>query len=141
MAHVFQNVLSNALKYRKEGDTPEIQITAVRDRDNWIVSVRNNGIGFEPQYSERRFGRGCVRQCLSHWLRGRRLPFHRYCSALPALPSFYSGAISALPFLSKLDPAGHKLLFSVPVGGAGVQLDSNGSAYVGGELGEFSGRA
>jgi light-regulated signal transduction histidine kinase (bacteriophytochrome) len=56
MEHVFQNVLSNALKYRKEGDSPEIQITAVLDRDNWIVSVRDNGIGFEPQYSERIFG-------------------------------------------------------------------------------------
>ena len=30
-----------------------------------------------------------------------------------------------LPFLSKLDPAGETLLFSVPVGGAGVQVDSN----------------
>ena len=56
MAHVFQNVLSNALKYRKKGETPEIQITAVREYDNWIISVRDNGIGFEPQYSERIFG-------------------------------------------------------------------------------------
>jgi len=39
------------------------------------------------------------------------------------------------PFLSKLDPAGQTLLFSVPVGGAGVQVDSKGSVYVGGELG------
>jgi PAS domain S-box-containing protein len=56
MAHVFQNVLSNALKYRREGVLPEIQIAAVRDRDHWIVSVRDNGIGFEPRYSERIFG-------------------------------------------------------------------------------------
>jgi len=56
MAHVFQNILSNALKYRKEGVPPEIQITAVRDRDHWIISVRDNGIGFEPRYSERIFG-------------------------------------------------------------------------------------
>jgi uncharacterized protein (TIGR03437 family) len=39
------------------------------------------------------------------------------------------------PFLSKLDPAGQTLLFSVPVGGAGVQVDSKGSVYVGGEVG------
>jgi light-regulated signal transduction histidine kinase (bacteriophytochrome) len=56
MAHVFQNVLSNALKYRKRGAPPEIQIAAVRDRDEWIVSVRDNGIGFDPRYSERIFG-------------------------------------------------------------------------------------
>ncbi|MGI8992429.1 MAG: SBBP repeat-containing protein [Bryobacteraceae bacterium] len=43
--------------------------------------------------------------------------------------------ISAAPFLSKLDRAGQKLLFSVPVGGAGVQVDSNGSVYAGGILG------
>ena len=56
MAHVFQNVLSNALKYRKKDSTPEIHISAAQDRDHWIVSVRDNGIGFEQQYSERIFG-------------------------------------------------------------------------------------
>jgi uncharacterized protein (TIGR03437 family) len=40
-----------------------------------------------------------------------------------------------LPFLSKLDPLGQKLLFSVPVGGAGVQVDASGSVYVGGGVG------
>jgi uncharacterized protein (TIGR03437 family) len=43
---------------------------------------------------------------------------------------------SQLPFLSKLDPAGRMLLFSVPVGGAGVQVDAAGGAvYAGGALG------
>lgn len=56
MAHVFQNILSNALKYRKPDIVPEIHIDAVFDRDKWIVSVRDNGIGFEPRYSERIFG-------------------------------------------------------------------------------------
>jgi uncharacterized protein (TIGR03437 family) len=35
-------------------------------------------------------------------------------------------------YLSKLDPTGSSLLFSVPVGGGGVALDSSGSVYVGG---------
>lgn len=43
--------------------------------------------------------------------------------------------VSAYPFLSKLDPAGQTLLFSVPVGGAGVQTDANGNVYVGGGVG------
>jgi uncharacterized protein (TIGR03437 family) len=44
-------------------------------------------------------------------------------------------ATPALPFLSKLDPLGQKLLFSVPVGGGGVQVDAVGSVYVGGSVG------
>jgi light-regulated signal transduction histidine kinase (bacteriophytochrome) len=56
LAHVFQNLLSNSLKYRKPDHPPQVQITAVRRGSDWIVSVRDNGIGFEPQYAERIFG-------------------------------------------------------------------------------------
>ncbi len=56
IAQVFQNLLSNALKYRKKDVRPEIHISAKLDGDQWIVSVRDNGIGFEPQYAERIFG-------------------------------------------------------------------------------------
>lgn len=56
LAHVFQNLLSNALKYRKTWVPPEVRIGAVRDGDNWIISVRDNGIGFDQQYAERIFG-------------------------------------------------------------------------------------
>jgi light-regulated signal transduction histidine kinase (bacteriophytochrome) len=56
MAHVFQNVLSNALKYRKKGTRPEIRISANRDADRWVISIEDNGIGFEPKYAERIFG-------------------------------------------------------------------------------------
>ena len=55
-AHVFQNVISNALKYRDAGTVPEIDISARKDGADWIVSIRDNGIGFEPQYAERIFG-------------------------------------------------------------------------------------
>ncbi len=44
------------------------------------------------------------------------------------------GTNPGLPFLSKLDPAGQTLLFSVPVGGQGVQVDSAGSVYVAGRV-------
>jgi light-regulated signal transduction histidine kinase (bacteriophytochrome) len=56
IAHVFQNLLSNALKYRRSQVRPEIQISARLDHDRWIVCVRDNGIGFEPKYAERIFG-------------------------------------------------------------------------------------
>ena len=56
MAHVFQNLLSNALKYRRNEVRPEIHISAEPDGDQWIVSVQDNGIGFDPQYAEHIFG-------------------------------------------------------------------------------------
>jgi PAS domain S-box-containing protein len=56
MAHVFQNLLSNALKYRKQETPPRIHIAARRNGSDWIISVRDNGIGFQPQYAERIFG-------------------------------------------------------------------------------------
>jgi signal transduction histidine kinase len=56
ISHVFQNLLSNAIKYRKAGLFPQIRISAKRDDDQWIISVSDNGIGFEPQYGERIFG-------------------------------------------------------------------------------------
>ncbi len=56
MSHVFQNLLSKALKYRKPDTAPEIDISARDDGDDSVVSVRDNGIGFESQYAERIFG-------------------------------------------------------------------------------------
>jgi PAS domain S-box-containing protein len=55
-AHVFQNLLSNSLKYRHAGVPPKVDVSARRDGANWVVSVQDNGIGFEPQYAERIFG-------------------------------------------------------------------------------------
>jgi light-regulated signal transduction histidine kinase (bacteriophytochrome) len=56
MAHVFQNLLSNALKYRKSEVPPAIRVSAEPDGRHWIVSVRDNGIGFDPRYAGRIFG-------------------------------------------------------------------------------------
>jgi light-regulated signal transduction histidine kinase (bacteriophytochrome) len=56
MAQVFQNLLSNALKYQSNGTRPEVQISAACDSVNWIMSVKDNGIGFETKYAERIFG-------------------------------------------------------------------------------------
>lgn len=56
MAHVFQNVLSNALKYRKESVAPQIQVGAKRDGKHWVISIQDNGIGFDAQYAGRIFG-------------------------------------------------------------------------------------
>ena len=54
--HVFQNLLSNALKYRKPDEPPRIHIDSERRNGHWVMSVRDNGIGFDQDQAERIFG-------------------------------------------------------------------------------------
>jgi signal transduction histidine kinase len=55
LAQLFQNLLTNALKYRSEAP-PRIDISAL-DQDGWCVfSVTDNGIGIEPRYAHQIFG-------------------------------------------------------------------------------------
>src|SRR6266852_410908 len=51
---VFQNLLSNALKFNG-GKPPRIVITTTRDEPFWLFSFTDNGIGIEPEYAERIF--------------------------------------------------------------------------------------
>jgi signal transduction histidine kinase len=51
---VFQNLLSNALKF-SGGKPPRIVITCRRDEPFWLFSFADNGIGIEPEYAERIF--------------------------------------------------------------------------------------
>jgi signal transduction histidine kinase len=54
-AQVLQNLMSNAIKYRRE-EAPRITIAARRDSTRWIFSVSDNGRGFDQQFAERIFG-------------------------------------------------------------------------------------
>ena len=51
---VFQNLLSNALKFRG-AKPPRVVITVSRDEDFWLFSFTDNGIGIEPDYADRIF--------------------------------------------------------------------------------------
>ena len=50
MVMVFQNLIGNALKYRR-AEAPEISIEAVRDDSHWRISVADNGQGFDAKYA------------------------------------------------------------------------------------------
>lgn len=52
---LFQNLLSNALKYRSQLP-PVIRVTAHREGKEWVISVADNGIGIEPEYKVEIFG-------------------------------------------------------------------------------------
>jgi PAS domain S-box-containing protein len=54
MAQVFQNLIINGIKFHSE-EAPKIQISAEKKASEWIFSVQDNGIGIDPQYSEKIF--------------------------------------------------------------------------------------
>ena len=56
MSLVFQNLLSNAIKFRRHGEKPSIHIEALQEGNQWRISVRDNGIGFDPKYAQKIFG-------------------------------------------------------------------------------------
>lgn len=54
LMQLFQNLIGNAIKFRSD-KTPEIHISASRSEDEWLFSVRDNGIGLDPRFRERIF--------------------------------------------------------------------------------------
>ena len=56
LVQLFQNLVGNAIKYQGPG-VPRVHISAARNGDRrWVFSVRDNGLGIDPQYFERIFG-------------------------------------------------------------------------------------
>jgi light-regulated signal transduction histidine kinase (bacteriophytochrome) len=54
IAQVFQNLISNALKFRRD-EAPSIRIVAERRGEMICVSVQDNGIGLDMKYAEKIF--------------------------------------------------------------------------------------
>jgi signal transduction histidine kinase len=52
---LMQNLISNALKFHRDGVPAEVSVDAVLAGDVVQLSVRDNGIGFDPRYSQRIF--------------------------------------------------------------------------------------
>jgi PAS domain S-box-containing protein len=56
LIQLFQNLVANGIKYQKPG-VPLVHISAIGNSEKkWLFSVRDNGLGIDPQYFERIFG-------------------------------------------------------------------------------------
>lgn len=55
MQQLMQNLISNAVKFRREGVTPQVDVSAKVDGGSLRLTVKDNGIGFEPRYNLRIF--------------------------------------------------------------------------------------
>jgi signal transduction histidine kinase len=54
LTSLFQNLISNAVKFR-DAEPPVVRIAALRQGEEWQLSVADNGIGIEDEYAERIF--------------------------------------------------------------------------------------
>ncbi len=55
MKQVLQNLVGNAVKFHRDEETPAVHISATREGREWVVSVRDNGIGMDPELFDRLF--------------------------------------------------------------------------------------
>ena len=56
LRQLFMNLISNALKYSKQDVSPEIIVTGRPVDDTVVITVHDNGIGFEEEFKEKIFG-------------------------------------------------------------------------------------
>ena len=54
LLRVFQNLMDNAIRFRSD-QPPVVHVGAQEQAGHWLFSVRDNGIGIDPQHSERVF--------------------------------------------------------------------------------------
>jgi light-regulated signal transduction histidine kinase (bacteriophytochrome) len=55
LEQLFQNLIANAIKFRRSDVAPQVHVSAKRTRAAWSFEVRDNGIGIEQPYLERIF--------------------------------------------------------------------------------------
>lgn len=55
LVRLLQNIIGNAIKFRSKA-VPKVHVSVRRQDGEWVFSVKDNGIGFEPRFAERIFG-------------------------------------------------------------------------------------
>jgi signal transduction histidine kinase len=55
LEQVFQNLVGNAIKYRRD-DSLRVSLAAQKENSHWLFCVEDNGIGIAPEYRETVFG-------------------------------------------------------------------------------------
>ncbi len=63
LGQVFQNIIANAIKFRREDGTPRVHISATRqaqagegaEKKTWVFAIEDNGIGIDPKQTDRIF--------------------------------------------------------------------------------------
>jgi signal transduction histidine kinase len=55
LTQLFQNLLSNALKYHLPEQPPYVQVSAKHQENEWCFGVHDNGIGIQPEYFDKVF--------------------------------------------------------------------------------------
>ena len=55
MTQLFQNLISNAIKFRKKDENPVVKVNAQKTSNEWLFSVSDNGIGIDKEFSDRIF--------------------------------------------------------------------------------------
>jgi PAS domain S-box-containing protein len=55
LSSLFQNLVSNAIKFRKKDVDPVIQISAKDKGKSWLFTIADNGIGIEEEYYDKIF--------------------------------------------------------------------------------------
>lgn len=55
LVQLFQNIISNGIKFQKKNVRPIIEIRSVQQNEEWVISIHDNGIGIDAQFQEKIF--------------------------------------------------------------------------------------
>lgn len=56
LEQLLQNLIGNALQYKKDGEPPRVRVLAAQEDGHWRFSIHDNGIGIAPEYHQKIFG-------------------------------------------------------------------------------------